>query len=203
MGLFEKLFRGGKKKVSTETDDTRGVHMPDLDIPADEKFTIYFKKNGGKFIYCVDFQDVRQALGDIIEENNWKEMPFFAMDERLQAKFAKEAISFTDKNTESGIFFTTCEHLVAQNGSILICSNQLREKKLDELPDNFIVFATTSQLVTSIGEGLKKIKKKHQHGIPSNITTIKHFQNSKENKNDFLTYGSSSKNLYLILLEDL
>ncbi|WP_047419333.1 LUD domain-containing protein [Cellulophaga sp. Hel_I_12] len=203
MGLFEKLFRGGKKKVSTETDDTRGVHMPDLDIPADEKFTIYFKKNGGKFIYCVDFQDVRQALSDIIEENNWKEMAFFAMDERLQAKFSKEAISFTDKNTESGIFFTTCEHLVAQNGSILICSNQLREKKLDELPDNFIVFATTSQLVSSIGEGLKKIKKKHQNGIPSNITTIKHFQNAKENKNDFLTYGSSSKNLYLILLEDL
>ena len=37
MGLFEKFFGGGKKKVSKEASETRGVHMPDLDIPVDEK----------------------------------------------------------------------------------------------------------------------------------------------------------------------
>ena len=42
MGLFDKLFGGGKKKVSKETAETRGVHMPDLNIPVDEKFTIHF-----------------------------------------------------------------------------------------------------------------------------------------------------------------
>ena len=45
MGLFDKLFGGGKK-VSKETKETRGMHMPDLNIPVDEKFTIHFKKNG-------------------------------------------------------------------------------------------------------------------------------------------------------------
>ena len=202
MGLFEKFFGGGKKKVSREASETRGMHMPDLDIPVDEKFTIYFKKNGGKFIYCDGFSDVREALKNIVEENSWQNIPFFSMDKRLEDKFSKEAITFTDKPNKSAIFFTTCEHLVAQNGSILICSNQLRDSKLHDLPENFIVFATTSQLVNSIGEGLKKIKKKHQNSIPTNITTIKHFQ-AVEDKNDFLTYGSSSKNLYLILLEDL
>tara|TARA_R110002050_G_scaffold14313_7_gene45268 strand:+ start:40198 stop:40809 length:612 start_codon:yes stop_codon:yes gene_type:complete len=203
MGLFEKLFGGGKKKVPRETEETRGVHMPDLDIPADEKFTIYFKKNGGKFIYCDGFSDVREALKNIIEENNWKNTPFYSMDKRLEDKFSREAITFTNNSNNSVVFFTTCEHLVAQNGSILVCSNQLRDSKLHDLPENFIVFATTSQLVNSIGEGLKKIKNKYKNSIPSNITTIKHFQAITENKNDFLTYGSSSKNLYLILLEDL
>lgn len=203
MGLFEKLFGGGKKKVSGPSDETRGVHMPDLDIPADEKFTIHFKKNGGKFIYCDGFNEVKQALDNIIEENSWENIPFFSMDKKLEEKFSKEAMNFTDNISKSSVFFTTCEHLVAHNGSILICSSQLNEKKLHELPENFIVFATTSQLVNSIGEGLKKIKKKYQDSIPSNITTIKHFQNIKENSNDFLTYGSSSKDLYLILLEDL
>ena len=37
--------------------------------------------------------------------------------------------------------------------------------------------------------------------IPTNITTIKHFKSSDEK--DFLSYGSSAKNLYLLLLEDL
>lgn len=203
MGIFDKLFGGGKKKVTKETAETRGVHMPDLNIPIDEKFTIHFKKNGGKFLYCDSFSEISQALKNIVIENSWQDHPFFLMDERLEHKFSKEHISFTKSAKESEVFFTTCEHLIAQNGSILVCSNQLNEKKLNELPPNVIVFATTSQLVESIGEGLKKIKKKYGHSIPANITTLKHFQANEENSDDFLTYGSSSKNLYLLFLEDL
>lgn len=177
--------------------------MPDLNIPVDEKFTIHFKKNGGKFLYCDSFREITDALNNIIDENGWQEHPFFIIDGRLEGKFSTQGLSFTDKAANSEIFFTTCEHLVAQNGSILVCSNQLKEKKLNEVPDNVIVFATTSQLVDTIGEGLKKIKKKYKNGIPANITTIKHFQSTEENADDFLTYGSSSKHLYLLLLEDL
>ena len=202
MGLFDKLFGGGKR-VSKETTETRGVHMPDLNIPVDEKFTIHFKKNGGKFLYCDSFREITDALKNIVEENAWQESPFFIMDPRLEGKFSKQNITFTEKAKQSEIFFTTCEHLIAQNGSILVCSNQLKEKKLNEVPDNVIVFATTSQLVDTIGEGLKTIKKKYKKGIPANITTIKHFQSTEENADDFLTYGSSSKHLYLLLLEDL
>ena len=203
MGLFDKLFGGGKRKVSKETAETRGLHMPDLNIPIDEKFTIHFRKNGGKFLYCDSFTEISQALKNILNENDWQNHPFFIMNNALEEKFAKEGITFTSKAKESDVFFTTCEHLIAQNGSILVCSNQLNEKKLNEIPSNVIVFATTSQLVESIGEGLKKIKKKYGHSIPANITTLKHFQANEDNSDDFLTYGSSAKNLYLLLLEDL
>ena len=54
--------------------------------------------------------------------------------------------------------FTTCESLIANDGSLLISSNQIAEKKLVELPENFIVFATTSQFVNTISEGLQGIK---------------------------------------------
>ncbi|WP_431128019.1 LUD domain-containing protein [Flagellimonas flava] len=201
MGVFDKLFGGGKK-VSKETLETRGEHMPDLKIPVDEKFTIYFKKNGGKFIYCEDDIEISQALQNIISENNWQQHFFYTLDPRLESRFASEKIGFTQNRKESDIFFTTCEHLVAHNGSILVCSNQIREKKLDELPSNLIVFATTSQLVDSISEALKVIKEKYKKNIPNNITTLKHFQPTPENKNDFLSYGSASKNVYLLLLED-
>lgn len=203
MGIFGKLFSGGKKKVSKETVETRGVHMPDLNIPVDEKFTIHFKKNGGKFLYCDSFKEVSEALKNIIEENGWEREPFFVLNSLLRDKFSKEEISFTDKASKSQVFFTTCEHLVAHNGSILVSSNQLQEKKLHEVPENVIVYATTSQLVDTIGEGLKIIKKKYKNSIPANITTIKHFQATAENEKDFMSYGSSSKHLYLLLLEDL
>lgn len=203
MGLLNLLFGGGKKKVSKETVETRGQHMPDLNIPVDEKFTIHFKKNGGKFLYCVSPDEISKALENIVAENGWENEPFFVLDKRLADKFTKEHITFTEKIKESDVFFTTCEHLVAQNGSILVCSNQLMEKKVNELPSNVVVYATTSQLVESIGEGLKIIKKKYGPQIPANITTLKHFKATKENSDDFLTYGSSTKNLYLLLLEDL
>jgi hypothetical protein len=45
------------------------------------------------------------------------------------------------------------------------------------------------------------IKKKYEKDYPTNITTIKYFEKVKEE--DFLHYGSSAKNLYLLLLEDL
>lgn len=198
MGIFGKLFRGGKK-VSMET---RGKHMPDLKIPVDEKFTIYFKKNGGKFIYCENFTEIQDALANIIAENDWNNKFFYCIDKRLKNRFSKEKILFTNKRKGSDIFFTTCEHLIAHNGSILVCSNQIDERKLNELPSNLIVFATTSQLVDSISEALKIIKKKYTKKIPDNITTLKHFELTAENKNDFLSYGSASKNVYLLFLED-
>jgi len=201
MGVFKKLFGGGKK-ISKETVETRGEHMPDLKIPVDEKFTIYFKKNGGKFIYCEDFSEVSEALKSIVSENDWQNHPFYTLDPRLEARFSSENLTFTNNRQESNIFFTTCEHLVAHNGSILVCSNQIKEKKLNELPTNLIVFATTSQLVDSISEALKTIKERYQKDIPNNITTLKHFQPTPENKDDFLSYGSASKNVYLLLLED-
>lgn len=203
MGLLDILFGGGKKSVSKETAETRGDHMPDLNIPVDEKFTIHFKQNGGKFIYCISQNEVSKAIANIVEENNWQNEPFFIVNERLAEKFKNEPVTFTENRKDSEVFFTTCEHLIAQNGSILVCSNQLKEKKVNELPSNVVVFATTSQLVESIGEGLKTIKKKYGQKIPANITTLKHFKATKENSDDFLTYGSSTKNLYLLLLEDL
>ena len=203
MGILNILFGGGKKSVSKETAETRGEHMPDLNIPVDEKFTIHFKQNGGKFIYCISQNEISKAIANIVEENNWQNEPFFIVNERLAEKFKNEPVIFTENRKDSEVFFTTCEHLIAQNGSILVCSNQLKEKKVNELPSNVVVFATTSQLVESIGEGLKTIKKKYGQKIPANITTLKHFKATKENSDDFLTYGSSTKNLYLLLLEDL
>jgi L-lactate utilization protein LutC len=204
MGLFDKLFGGGKKaKRSKETVQTRGVHMPDLKIPVDEKFTIQFKKNGGKFIYCDNFEEVLVALHNIREENHWQQAPFFTLNPMLRQRFSGEQIVFSEQPQGAAVFFTTCEHLVAQNGSILVSSNQLQELKLHEIPENIIVFATTSQLVDTISDGLKVIKKKYKNQIPAGITTLKHFQPTSENSKDFLTYGSSSKHLYLLLLEDL
>ena len=202
MSLFRKIF-GPKSSDSQERieNDERSKYMPDIKLPIDERFTINFKANGGKFLYCENFDEVDQNLALILEENDWKGKNVMIIDDRLVEKFENFNLKTSKNPSECTYFLTTCEYLISNDGSLLISSNQIAEKKLKELPSNFIIFATTSQFVETISEGLRGIKDKNRDKIPTNITTIKHFKASEDN--DFLSYGSSSKNLYLLLLEDL
>lgn len=202
MSLFRKIF-GSKSDSSQEElkSNDRGKYMPEVKLPIDERFTINFKANGGKFLYCEDLNEVFQNLQNIIDENEWGDKKTLLLDDNLKDKFKNSNIQTTAKISDSTFFLTTCENLIANDGSLLISSKQIYEKKLPELPLNFIVFATTSQIVENIGEGLRGIKSKNRQKIPTNITTIKHFKS--EDDKDFLSYGSSAKNLYLLLLEDL
>ena len=196
MSLFRKLFKSSSKSDGPrleKTHDERSKYMPDEHTPADERFTKNFILNGGKFLYAINLQEAQQNFDNILLENDWYENEVFCLDSNLKDVFGESSASF---------YLTTCESLVADNGSILVCSNQLKEMKLHDLPQNMVIYATTSQIVNNIGEGLRIIKNRNAGNIPTNITTIKHFE-TKEDEKDFLTYGSSTKNLYLLLLEDL
>ena len=72
MSLFRKIF-GSKKEESEKESDPKNQN-PYLDVdklPVDEVFTINFNKNGGKFLYCENIDEVHTFLDKIIEENNW------------------------------------------------------------------------------------------------------------------------------------
>lgn len=202
MSLFRKIFGLKADKSDDELKSAdRGRYMPEVKLPIDERFTINFKANGGKFLYCENLSEVFQNFQNIIEENDWDSKKALLLDSNLKDKFKNSDLKSTKVISESTYFLTTCENLIANDGSLLISSNQIFEKKLNELPLNFVVFGTTSQMVENIGEGLRGIKSKNRQKIPTNITTIKQFK--AQDDKDFLSYGSSAKNLYLLLLEDL
>ncbi len=200
MGLFKRLLKSGGKSGPKSKNQDRSKYFPEEKMPIDEKFTYNFNKNGGKFLYCEDWEEVKENFDNILLENDWYEKDVFCINEHLKSKFDGYNLKFS-RNTSASFFLSTCESLVANNGSILLSSNQIKEKKLHELPTSFVIFSTTSQLVENISEGLRKIKNQNKREIPSNITTIQDFENKKEK--DFMSYGSSTKNLYLLLLEDL
>lgn len=205
MSLFKRLLNPNYKKKSDEKakEAQKAEHSsyyPEQKLPIDEKFTYNFKSNGGKFIYCENWEEILEAFDNIMLENDWYEKEVFCINEKLCNRFQGFNLSF-GKKTEASFFLSGCESLVANNGSILLSSNQIKEKKLKELPQNVIIFATASQIVDTISEGLRIIKNHSSGYIPSNITTIQDFETEKEK--DFMSYGSSTKNLYLLLLEDL
>ncbi|WP_375237993.1 LUD domain-containing protein [Aurantibacter sp.] len=202
MSLFRKIF-GSKPNSSKENSsiEERGKHMPKIEVPVDEKFMLEFKQNGGKFLYCINSDEVDSNLNSILKETKWNKEEGFIYNKSTKKIFKKSKIKLTENLENATYFVTTVEALVAEIGSLLISSNQIAEKKINEYPNNIIAYATTSQIVHNISEGLTGIKQKNAPKIPTNITTIKNFKEDLEES--FLTYGTSAKNVYLLLLEDL
>ncbi len=200
MSLFRKIFGSGNNPSDEEKESEFNTVQPNISAPADETFTFNFKKNGGKFLYCENLTEVKNHFENILEENDWFEGEAVCYDPKLFSLLDENKIAY--KNPTSPKFlFSSCENLIADEGSILFSSNQIKQNKPNDLHVNIVVLATTSQILENKSDGLRAIKKKYDKDYPSNITTIKYFEKAKEE--DFLQYGSVAKNLYLLLLEDL
>ena len=199
MSLFRKIFGSGND--ASDEDNLSEYNAPKKSsLPVDELFTYNFKKNGGKFLYCENLNEVKEQFENILEENDWFESEVMCYEPKLYNLLDENKLNYT--NTKNPKFFlASCENLISDEGSVLFSSNQIKQHKPNELPDSIVILATTSQILESKSDGLRVIKKKYVKDYPSNITTIKYFE--KVQDEDFLTYGSTAKNLYLLLLEDL
>lgn len=203
MGLLKKLFNFSKAQLQPDTEAEKSVALAQNlpETPLDEKFALNFIQNGGKFLYCDNVQEFNSNLINIINENNWQKEPILCFNERLKKTLHTFDIKLCEDHIHSGCFITTCEFLIADSGSVFFSSNQIKDKKITDYPENFIVLATTSQLTQSVNEAMVEVKRKYSKNIPTNITSLKNFNNNAGN--DFMDYGSKSKKLYLLLLEDL
>lgn len=200
MSLFRKFFGTGNDASDEEKESEFNTPSASLSAPVDEKFTFNFKKNGGKFLYCENLEELKEQFENILEENDWFECNALCFEPKLFHLLDENKLEY--KNiTEPKFLLASCENLIAEEGSILFSSNQIKQNKPNDLPVNIVIIATTSQILESKSDGLRVIKKKYDKDYPTNITTIKYFEKAKEE--DFLQYGSAAKNLYLLLLEDL
>ncbi|MFN3754716.1 lactate utilization protein B/C [Flavobacterium sp.] len=201
MSLFRKIFGTGND-ASDEESQSEFNNTPSSFslLPVDEKFTYNFKKNGGKFLYCENLNEVKDQFLNILEENDWFECEALCYEPKLFSMLDENKLHY-DKPANPIFLFASCENLIADEGSVLFSSNQIKQNKPNDLPNNIIILATTSQILETKSDGLRVIKKKYDKDYPTNITTIKYFEKAKDE--DFLQYGSTAKNLYLLLLEDL
>ncbi|MGC4041350.1 MAG: lactate utilization protein B/C [Flavobacterium sp.] len=201
MSLFRKFFGTGNDANDEESQSEFNSAPSSFSLlPVDEKFTYNFKKNGGKFLYCENLNEVKEQFLNILEENDWFECEALCYEPKLFSMLDENKLAY-DKPSNPMFLFATCENLIADEGSVLFSSNQIKQNKPNDLPNNIIILATTSQILEAKSDGLRVIKKKYDKDYPTNITTIKYFEKAKDE--DFLQYGSTAKNLYLLLLEDL
>ena len=199
MKFFNNLFKGNPRTNKSKEDQEReqSKFMPKVKVAIEERFIINFKDNGGKFLYSENYNELNENLSLILKENNWIKEDLLIINNKIKSNYKlPNSIKVNQENPKC--FVTDCESLIANDGSVLISSNQIEEKNLSDFPNNLIILSDKKKFKNNIGEGLAEIKSKSKK-IPSNITTIKNFHISQEK--GFLSYGTNAKNLYLILLE--
>lgn len=200
-GLWEKLKSAlsGQPNEKPQEVKAKGLYSPQKSEPVDLLFVKKFTASGGKFLYCEKESDAYQFLADITRESALHRL--YCDDPSLRSILSKAGFrDLADHVERADAFCSTCEYLVSFNGGIMITARQTKGKKLSELPETFITFARTSQIVPNLRAALTGIRTKYQSEIPSQITTIKGpIEGSDPDDTDSKL---CKKEIYLLLLED-
>lgn len=201
MSKFWSSLFGKKASPKEEESEARGPHMPVQEMPIEQKFAEKFTRRGGKFVYCEQLDDAKEAFADIVKEYPTEIRELLCLDPALAEKL-DAGITLTKTNLNAKIMLCSCESIVAYDGSVVVCEHQLGTNKLSDLPETLIILAGTRQFSKTVSDALKSIKNRYSDNIPLNITSIKQFKSDALNEDNYMNYGSGVKEVYLLLLED-
>src|SRR6218665_3792270 len=94
MSLFKKFFGSGNDSSDEEKESEFNNLQASLSAPVDEKFTFNFKKNGGKFLYCENLEEVKDQFENILEENDWFESEAICFEPKLFSMLEDNKLNF-------------------------------------------------------------------------------------------------------------
>jgi len=196
VNFFKNIFGKNKKEIIKENSPYLAPKKDHKEIEFAKKFT----EKGGKFIFSENRKDTLKYFHQILAENGWGNLDLKSDSKSLNSFFKLDTNQEFSENKIPSTQVLGCEYLIANKGAILICSHQIKDLKLNELPENLIILASSAQFVEDVSEAMTLINTRYKEDLPSNITTLNAFDPNKEE--NFLSYGSSTKNLYLLVQED-
>jgi len=169
----------------------------------DVTFAREFTEVSGKFVYCEGEIAVIENLITLVEELGVTKI--FAWEKAVQTLLGHYGFPIIASETdfleaEAGI--TTCEALIARNGSILISNQNASGRRLSIYPPIHIVFAKTSQLVMDLKHGMALVKERYGDHLPSMLSTITGPSRTADIEKRLVLGAHGPKELYVFLIED-
>ena len=152
-----------------KSENNETVFQP-LSQEPEVEFAEQFSKLQGRFIYCVNRQELAFQLNSLINKQGWQKVYCIEMQlaDMLGSQF--DAKRITDDLAGCDVSITGCEALVARTGSIVMSSAQPSGRNTSVYAPIHICIAFTSQVVVDIKDALLLIKDKYRNNPPSLIT---------------------------------
>lgn len=193
MGVFGKFIRKFFNQPDVEEENNLvklGDQLKNADL--DYKFAQLFTHSGGFFNYCQDEAEALQILNQIVKLEGINST--FCCDEDLKKFLTVINAPYTEKlELFNDAAFITCEYLIAFDGKIMLSYNNILHYHSSRLPENIIIMANVSQIVSNLNDAMMKVKRR---GSLKNLTSI----SGSESKLDMPNRDKTK--LFLLLLED-
>lgn len=144
--------------------------FPPLAEELEVVFAEHFNSLGGRFIFCVNRQELAFQFNSLIQKSDWQKV--YCIENKIKELVGSSLEQrFTDKNlADCDVSITSCEFLVARTGSIVMSAAQPSGRNTSVYAPIHICIAFTSQLVYDVKDALTLLKEKYNGKIPSLIT---------------------------------
>jgi L-lactate dehydrogenase complex protein LldG len=151
-----------------KSENNDPVFQP-LEQEPEIEFAERFTKLQGRFVYCVNRQELAFQLNSLIKKQDWQNVYCIEKNfiELLGSQFEEK---LTNDLAGCDISITGCEALVARTGSIVMTAAQASGRNTSVYAPIHVCIAFTKQVVVDIRDALQYVKDKYGTQLPSLIT---------------------------------
>jgi L-lactate dehydrogenase complex protein LldG len=161
------------------------------------EFAEQFTALQGKFIFCVDEQELMEHFQKLCYQNQWTKI--YCEEERWKRLIQPNSLHNDIVSCEASI--TSCESLVARTGSIVLSSVHQGRIPSVYAPVH-VCIAYTSQLVYDIKDGLNALKDKYRQYLPSLITLATGPSRTADIEKTLVVGVHGPKEVYCFVVDD-
>jgi len=203
----ENILKKIRKALSHSTplpfpnsEGTNSVFEP-LQQEAEVEFAEQFTKLQGKFIYCINRQELAFQLGSLVKKQDWQKV--YCVEDKL---IEPVALQLSDRLIKTGlencdVSITGCEYLVARTGSIVMSTAQSSGRSTSVYAPIHICIAFTNQLVYDLKDALQAARDKYGNNLPSLITFATGPSRTADIEKTLVVGVHGPKEVYLFLVE--
>ena len=134
------------------------------------EFAEQFTKLQGKFIFCLNRQELAFQVNSLVRKQEWKKV--FCKEENLVNLIGPQLTEYLTREDLSNcdVSITSCEALIARTGTIMMSTAQISGRTVSVYAPVHICIAYTKQLVYDLKDALQLVRDKYGEQLPSLIT---------------------------------
>jgi L-lactate dehydrogenase complex protein LldG len=181
-------------------------NRPFVEMPHDIDLTFaqnYIEKDG-RFVYCTSQTELIEKLSNFFTINNLTTA--FIWEEEVLAllKSSETASSFKIERVidHAKVAISNCESLIADEGTIVINSNQNRFRTLEVFPEYHIILASKKHVKINIEHAVSDFIIKHPDIFPFIIDIAKEERNTRFALNKPVLISRGTKNVIIFYCEE-
>ena len=203
----ENILKRIREALALETpmpfpqSEKGGAVFPSLTQELEIEFAEQFTQLQGKFIYCINRQELAFQFGSLVRKQDWA--PVFCAEEKLVQLLGDplaERLTQTDL-ADCNVAVTGCEFLVARTGSILLSSAQTQGRTASVYAPIHICIAFVDQLVYDIKDALQGVREKYGPNYPSLLALATGPSRTADIEKTLVVGVHGPKEVYLFLVE--